>query len=401
VNQILRKSLFAALGLFLAGGVLYAQTESGLDVLESQNFSPLRGKKVGLLCNHTALDRRGRPAAELFNRAPGVELKALFSPEHGFSGRLQHGQPIPDDYYAGVPVYSLYGKTKRPTAEMLRDLDALVFDIQDVGARFYTYIATLGYALEEAARHGLEFYVLDRPNPLGGDVAEGEPLAEDIRHFTAYYSIPTRHGLTVGEIAQWHNAHARLGAKLTVVRMKGWKRKNLWKDTGRRFVPPSPNIRSPKAALLYCGIGAFEATNVSVARGTKTPFELFGAPWMDGPRLADRLNALALPGIKFKAARFTPRSDLYAGLSCGGVRLLVMDESAVRPVDVFIHAVCLLRELHAAEFQPRWPEMPYVVGSRDFETLYKTGEPADQILQRLHAGAAEFLKTRLPYLLYE
>lgn len=388
--------------LFLAAG-LSARTRTGLDVLESEGFAPLKGKRIGLIANHTALNARGVHAADLLRRAPGVTLAAVFSPEHGFTGRIAHGRRVEDGRLPGadIPVYSLYGETRRPTPDMLRGLDALVFDVQDAGARFYTYITTLGYALEEAAKAGLAFYVLDRPNPCGGAVVEGEILDEAVRHFTAYYSIPARHGLTVGEIARLHKDRAGLNAPLTVVPLEGWRREFLWEETGLRFLPPSPNIRGPRAALLYCGVGMFEATNVSVGRGTPRPFEVFGAPWMDGEALSRRLNRLKLPGVRFKPAAFTPKSDLYAGRRCRGVRVLVTDPRAARPVDVFVQAACALRDLSPADFQPRWAEMPRMAGSDAFETLFKAGAPAQEILDRFHKSAAEFEKIRLPHLLYQ
>jgi uncharacterized protein YbbC (DUF1343 family) len=373
---------------------------TGLDVLQSQGFASLKGKRVGLIINHTAVNQRGEPLADLLRRAEGVHLAAIFSPEHGFTGRIEHGQRVENDSYQGIRIYSLYGDTKRPAPETLKDLDALVFDIQDVGARFYTYITTLAYALEEAAKAGLEFYVLDRPNPAGGHVVEGAVLDSEIRHFTAYFSVPARHGMTVGELARWHNDKAGLNARLMVVPVQGWSRNVWWEKTGLPFLPPSPNIRTPKTALLYGGIGIFESTNVAVGRGTPTPFELFGAPWMDGKEVARRLNALRLPGVRFKAARFTPQRDRYAGEPCSGVRVIVTDRDLIRPVDIFMHAACLLRELSPAEFQPRWEEMPRMVGSREFERLYKSGASAEEILKWTHQSAESFLKQREPFLLY-
>jgi N-acetylmuramic acid 6-phosphate etherase len=395
----LRKAL-AVVGPLLLAMDGRAAVKTGLDVLQEQNFSVLAGKVVGLVTNHTGIDRQGKHIVEILSRAPGVRLAAVFSPEHGFSGRVEHGQFVGDSSLEGVPLYSLYGATKRPAPEMLKGLDALVFDMQDIGTRFYTYITTMGYALEEAARAGLEFYVLDRPNPITGTVVEGEVLDPGIRHFTAYYSIPTRHGLTVGEIATLHNDQARLEAKLHVVRMQGWTRGG-WQGTGLRFVAPSPNIRSVRAALLYPGIGAFESTNVSVGRGTDRPFEIFGAPWVDGPALARRLEALRLPGVRFKAVRFTPKGkNLYAGQACQGVRVRVTDRNRVRPVDIFVHAACALRDKHRLAFQPRWDEMPFVVGSREFEKWFVAGAPPENLLERIHKSAEEFMEARKPYLLY-
>ncbi|MBL0058105.1 MAG: DUF1343 domain-containing protein [Elusimicrobia bacterium] len=279
-------------------------------------------------------------------------------------------------------------------------MDALVCDLPDVGVRFYTYITTLGYALEAAAKANLEFIVLDRPNPLGGAVVEGLVLSTEVRHFTAYYSIPTRHGLTMAEIARWHNERNGLNARILTVPMKGWKRWMLWDDTGLEFFPPSPNIRTPGAALLYAGLGAFESTNLSVGRGTPRPFEVFGAPWMKSEPLARALAKKKLPGFRLKSTTFTPRSDRYKGKKCFGVRVELTDPQRVRPVDLFVHAACLLRDLSPKEFQPRWAEMPRVVGSADFETWFKAGDSPEAILERIHRSATIFFDDRKSILVY-
>ncbi|MGQ0644539.1 MAG: exo-beta-N-acetylmuramidase NamZ family protein [Elusimicrobiota bacterium] len=388
------------LALGAVPGSARAEVFTGLDVMVADGFLPLRGKKVGVITNHTGVDRRGRHIVDLLKSEPSVKLAAVFSPEHGFTGRVEHGQRIEDDIHGGVLVYSLYGKTKRPTPEMLKGLDALVFDIQDVGARFYTYITTMGYALEEAAKAGIEFYVFDRPNPITGRIVEGEILDPSIRHFTAYFSVPARHGLTVGEIAVLHNDQARLGARLRVIKMEGWNR-GWWQDTGLKFIPPSPNIRDPRTALLYSGIGAFEATNVSVGRGTSIPFQVLGAPWMDGKALAKRLSKARLPGVRFKPVTFMPDGqNLYSGQLCRGVRLVVTDPDALRTMDVFTHAACAVRDLYRTRFELRWEEMPRLVGSKRFEDAFISDQTAKQILVPFHAGAEAFMRQRKPYLLY-
>jgi uncharacterized protein YbbC (DUF1343 family) len=331
-----------------------------------------------------------------------VKLVALFSPEHGIRGKREAGQAIGDtiDPKLHLPVYSLYGTVQKPTPEMLNAIDILVFDMQDAGARFYTYLTTMGMAMEAAAQRGIPFMVLDRPNPVGGVVVEGQVLDPRIHHFTAYYQVPVRHGFTAGELAQWYNQTQKLNLQLTVIGLKNWKRDELGSETGLPFVPPSPNIRNPTEALLYSGMGMFEATNVSVGRGTETPFELVGAPWMNGDRLADRLNALQLPGFKFKAAAFTPASDADAGQPCSGVRIKVTDPKAVRPVDLFVQIACLIRELWPKDFQPRWEEVARVTGSQDFEHMYEANKPAAEILDLFHKSAEQFTKDRQPYLLY-
>lgn len=374
----------------------------GIDVLAGQQFAPLKGKQVGLITNQTGVDSRNRSTVDLLAEAPGVNVIALFSPEHGIHGTQEHGQAIGDaiDWKGRFPVYSLYGATRQPTQEMLNAIDVLVFDMQDVGARFYTYLSTMGLAMEAAAKRRIPFMVLDRPNPLGGAIVEGQVLDPRIRHFTAYYGVPVRHGLTAGELAQWYNKTANLQAKLQVIPMKGWKRDALWPETGLTFVPPSPNIQSPLAALLYSGMGMFEATNVSVGRGTEAPFEHIGAPWMDGKALSSRLNELNLPGLQFAPTVFAPDKDLYEGRLCSGVRLIVTDSLQARPVDLFVHVACLLRELHPTNFELRWPEVARVTGSQDFERLYQADKPAADILDMFHKSAGQFDADRKGYLLY-
>jgi N-acetylmuramic acid 6-phosphate etherase len=397
----LRKAL-AACVIFGGMSRLDAAVKTGLDVLEESGFAPLVGKRVGLITNHTGVDGRGVSTVDVLRRAPGVTLAAVFSPEHGLRGRIEGGEKISDATYPGtdIPVYSLYGAVKRPTSEHLRGLDVLVFDIQDVGARFYTYITTLGYAMEEASARGIHFVVLDRPNPLGGEIVEGAVLDGDIRHFTAYYSIPQRHGMTVGEIALWHRAKAGLTCDLEVISMEGWKPDMLWPATGLVFPSPSPNIRNFTQALLYAGLGSFEATNVSVGRGTPAPFEWVGAPWVDGRDMARFMNAAGLPGVSFAARRLRPRSDLYAGKRCGGVAVRVTDPAAARPVAVFVWMACFLRDRSPADFKIRWEEMPRLVGTRDFQRLFAQGASPTEILSVLDASVAAFKEDRRKYLIY-
>ncbi|MBK8424178.1 MAG: DUF1343 domain-containing protein [Elusimicrobia bacterium] len=392
----------AALTVFLLAGVLRAEVKTGLDVLKEQNFGPLLGKRVGVLVNHTAQDRDGRPLVDLLMEAPGVTLVAVFTPEHGLTGKMEHGAPVPDSVYPGteIPVHSLYGETKRPTAEQMKDIDVLVCDLPDIGTRFYTYATSMGYALEETARGGKEFVLLDRPNPLGGMAMEGVVLSSEVRHFTAYFSVPTRHGLTLGELARWHNEKAALNARLLVVPMDGWRRSMLWPQTEMPFLAPSPNIPTPRAALLYSGIGAFESTNVSVGRGTHTPFEVFGAPWMRNITVARTLSRQRLPGLRFKPVTFRPTSDRYKGQVCYGVQIVVTDTRRARPVDLFVHAACALRDSSPKDFKPRWDEMPRVVGTPEWKDWFLSGEKPERLLERARATIDVFRIERLGILLY-
>lgn len=375
---------------------------TGIDVLEAQEFASLKGKQVGLITNHTGVSRSGRSTADLLAHAPGVKLIALFSPEHGIRGRQSHGETVGDilDPTLHLPVYSLYGVVRKPTPEMLNSIDVLIFDMQDVGARFYTYLATMGMAMEAASERGIGFVVLDRPNPIGGQVVEGQVLETSLRKFTGYFEIPVRHGMTAGEIAMWYKDTHKMNLSLNVIPLKNWTRDMLWPDTTLDFVAPSPNIRNPTAELLYPGIGMFETMNVSVGRGTDAPFEVIGAPWMDGKVLAERLEALKLPGLKFQAATFTPADDVYAGTPCLGVRIKVTDPKAVRSVDLFVYLMVLLREFWLKELQPRWEEVALVTGSHDFEKLFQQNKTALEILQVFHQSADAFTTARQTYLMY-
>lgn len=375
----------------------------GIDVLKRAGFAILQGKRVGLITNHTGVDSKGESSIDLLFKAPGVHLTALFCPEHGLRGKAEHGKEIPDavDQKTGLPIYSLYGNTKRPTEEMLKNLDSLVFDIQDIGVRFYTYITTLAYALEEAAKRNIEFIVLDRPNPITGTIVEGEILSPEIKHFTAYLQVPVRHGMTIGELANWYNRTAALSAKITVIKMEGWKREMWWDETEIKFRPTSPNIRHLRAAMLYPGMGAFEATNLSVGRGTSKPFEMFGAPWIEEKILVERLNFLNLKGFKFKPVRFTPKNDFYQGELCKGVKVMITDRNEARPIDLFVHAAVTLRDLYPDKFLLRWDEIERVTGSKIFQEKLELKQSAEKILFLFQEKAAQFQESRKPYLLYE
>ncbi|MDD4004879.1 MAG: DUF1343 domain-containing protein [Elusimicrobiaceae bacterium] len=392
-------SLASALLLFSPG--LSAAVDSGLDVLIAQNFKPLAGKRIGLIANQTAVTKDGRPIADVFATAPGITLAAIFSPEHGFSGSAEGGAHVADstDTAHGVRIYSLYGKTRRPAPETLKGLDALVFDIADVGARFYTYLTTMGYALEAADRAGLEFFVLDRPNPAGGAIVEGPVLDPAISEFTAYFAVPVRHGFTPGEMALFHAAAMKLKTRPRVIVMKGWKRPMFFAETGLRWINPSPNIRNPDAAIMYSGTGCFEASNLSVGRGTDNPFMWIGAPWFDpektiGPVLREKLD-----GVEFKKVTKTPAADLYAGQACPGMELRITDKNLLRPVELFVAIACALRDTgQPVEF--RWSGMKNMTGSTRFEELYKTGASARDIMADFDRSNRAFVKTRRKYLLY-
>lgn len=316
--------LLLAVLLPLFSTSLHARVLNGIDVLEKSNYSELRGRKIALITNQTGINMSGISTVDLFVKAK-LDLKCIMSPEHGFRGTVEHGQAVEQstDPKTGLPIYSLYGATPRPTDAMLKDVDTLVYDIQDIGVRFYTYITTMGWAMEEAAQRNISFVVLDRPNPLRGDMIEGDVLDFDVKRHTGYYTIPTRYGLTIGELALWYNETAKIGADLSVIKLQKWKRSNWMDETGLKFIPPSPNIPNLMAALLYTGVGCFEATNVAVGRGTDSPFELFGAPWINPKALCTYLRGQNFEGVLFEPVEFIPEKDVYAGEKCFGVKMLV------------------------------------------------------------------------------
>jgi uncharacterized protein YbbC (DUF1343 family) len=387
---------------FLMPFPLHARTRTGLDVLENNGFKQLRGRKIALVTNHTARTADGRSIVDVLHRAKGVTLVSILSPEHGFRGDAEHGVKVDDstDTATGLPVHSLYGATTRPTDDMLKGANTIVFDMQDVGTRFYTYLTTMAQAMEAASRKKMRFIVLDRPNPIRGDIIEGDLLDSDIKRMTGYFEIPVRHGLTPGELALWYNKTKGIGADVQVVRVENWKR-NLWfGQTGLPFVPPSPNIKSETAALLYSGIGCFEATNVAVGRGTETPFELVGAPWMNGKALAAHLREKNFPGAIFEAITFTPKKDLYSGELCQGVRIIVTDRNAISPLEIFVAAFLFLEETNGEAFKPVWEEVRVVTGSNRLKEASEGRWRYDDLVAYYRDRAAEFARTVVPFLLY-
>ena len=374
-------------------------TRTGLDRLAAENFSLLAGRTVGLVTNQTGVDAQGRRGIDLLAAAPGLTLKALFSPEHGLDGELDARVPNGRDAATGLPVWSLYGTDRRPSAKMLAGIDTLVFDIQDVGVRYYTYLTTLVYVLEEGARRRIPVVVLDRPNPITGRVVEGPLMDPDLRSFTAPHTIPVRTGMTIGEFATMVVAERRLPVDLTVVPLENWERGRWFDQTGLPWVNPSPNIRSPLQALLYSGVGLLESTNLSVGRGTSTPFEVVGSPWISDPQaLADALNARGLGGVRFQAVYFTPSSSVYAGQGVSGVELTVTDRDAIRPVTV---ALALARELadrYPAQFRPA--SIQNLLVNRSTMWSFLRPDPLMRSLSWAEAARASFLQRRASYLIY-
>ena len=375
------------------------RVQVGLDVLESEKFAPLRGKHVGLITNHTGLDALGRSTVDLLSHAPGVQLVALFSPEHGLAGNNDERVASTKDAATGLPIYSLYAETRRPTDAMLQGIDTLVFDVQDAGVRFYTYTTTMAYCMEEAAKHNIAFYVLDRPNPLGGEVVEGPVLDADKTSFTGYYPLPVRYGLTIGELAQFLNTENHINCELHVIAMKNWHRNYFYESTGSRWVPPSPNLRTLKGSILYPGLEILQSAGVSVGRGTETPFEEFGAPWINGDEVATELNARHLPGLRFTGQPFIPVVGLYGGQRCGGVAVRVTDKQAVRSMSMGIEIAAVLKKLYPTNFDPA--KLLFLVANADTIRQLQEGTSPEQIVASWSNQLNDFDTLRRKYCLYK
>jgi uncharacterized protein YbbC (DUF1343 family)/CubicO group peptidase (beta-lactamase class C family) len=375
-----------------------AAVATGIDVLRASGFAMLRGKRVGLVTNHTGIARDGATTIDLLHDAKDVSLVRLFSPEHGIRGILDAAVPSTTDEKTGLTIYSLYGETRRPTPAMLDGLDTIVIDLQDVGARFYTYTTTMAYVMEEAAKRKLAVVILDRPNPIDGFQIEGPTMDKAGLAFTSYFPMPVRHGMTLGELARLFNAENRIGVDLTVVQVKNWARDEWFDSTGLPWVNPSPNMRNLIQATLYPGIGAIEGSNVSVGRGTDTPFEQIGAPWIDGVALSTALNARSLPGIRFYPVRFTPASSKYANEACGGVFMIVTDRLALHPVRVGLEIAAMLHKMYGVKYELESTERLF--GLREGIARIQTGDDPSAIASSWAAGEARWRLLRNKYLLY-
>ena len=373
------------------------RTLTGIDVLKADGFTLLRGRRVGLVTNHTGRARTGEATIDLLAGLKDVTLVALFSPEHGIRGILDEKVDSSKDEKTGLPIHSLYGATNRPTAEMLQGIDTLVFDLQDIGARFYTYMTTMGYVMEEAAKRNIAVVVLDRPNPVNGVSIEGPLVDQSELSFVAYHPMPIRHGMTLGELARLLNAEKKIGANLTVVDAKYWDRDSWFDQTGLTWINPSPNMRNMVAANLYTGIGAIEASNVSVGRGTDAPFEQLGAPWIDGPRLAAELNGRNLPGVRFYPVSFTPSSSRFANELSHGVFIIVTDRDALRPVRVGLEVASALYRLFPQAFE--LDKVGRLFGA-DTVRRIRAGEDPDAIAASWARGESAWRLLRSKYLSY-
>ena len=375
-----------------ASGVL-----NGADVLRQRIGILPKGAKVGLITNHTGHDRHRRSTLDYLQASKEVELTALFSPEHGLYGKLDAKFGDGTDAKFGLKIYSLYGKNRKPVPDQLAGLDALVFDIQDIGCRFYTYISTMGLAMEAAAEAGVKFIVLDRVNPIGGATVAG-PVRLGPSQFIAYHDIPMQHGMTAGELARMINTERDLGVELQIVKIEGWKRSQLFDTTGQPWTNPSPNMRNFTQALLYPGIGLLE-TAMSVGRGTDTPFEVIGAPYIDDVKLANRLNALGQPGVRFIPIRFTPDYSVHKDKPCGGVNIIVTDRHKLRAVPLGIDIARVLHKLYPKSF-PLAKVGRLLCHPPTLEALDQ-GKTLAHIEALWKTGLAKFTPRRAKYLLYE
>jgi uncharacterized protein YbbC (DUF1343 family) len=385
--------------MFLPGAEKSPKVMNGIDVLREQNFAPLAGKRIGLITNQTGLAADGTTTIDLLHQSKACKLVALFSPEHGIRGTEDDRIGSSVDKDTGLPVYSLYGDSKRPTPDMLKKIDALVFDIQDIGTRFYTYITTLGYCMEEAAKANIPFFVLDRPNPIGGIRVEGPILDADKTSFTGYMPLPVRHGMTVGELARYFNEEKKIGAQLKVVEMKGWLRSYFFWDTGQLWVNPSPNIRTVTAAILYPGVCLLEQTNVSVGRGADRPFEIVGAPWIDPQRFAASLRDARIPGVRFIPIFFTPVAGKYQGIKCGGVNLLAANADKLNSVQMGLALISELNKLYPEKFEI--DKVMGLLGNAETMKLLKAGRLSAIENQENNADFRKFMDKRRKVLIYD
>ena len=392
---------------------LSAQVQTGADLLFMKHFVLIKGKKVGLITNHTAVLSNGTHLADALKRDPSTDLIALFGPEHGIRGDAPDGLRRQDsiDAKTGIPVYSLYGKVYKPTREMLKNIDVLVFDIQDIGARFYTYISTLSYSMEAAAEAGIPFVVLDRPNPIGGVRVEGFIREDSLRSFVGLHPIPIAYGMTTGELATLFNEEGWLEggikADLTVVRLEGWRRSMWYDETGLPWIEPSPNMKFLSTAIVYPGMCLVEGTNVSEGRGTPRPFETIGAPFVNGDTLANELNKAQLPGVLFEAIRFTPEADpraapnpKHVGQICGGVSIRVTRRDLFEPVRTGVHLLAVLKKLYPGNFQWRRSGIDRLAGTRSLREGIDAGKDPEAVAREWADRVARFSRLRAKYLLY-
>jgi len=407
---MLRKQMKSAkagviLSLFVLLLSCQGSVKTGLDHVGTHK-EMFQGKRLGVITNHTAYNSIGEYIVDVFRRMTGVTITALFSPEHGLWGKEPAGEKIDSqiDPTYRLPVYSLYGKTQKPTREMLQDIDILVFDIQDIGARFYTYIYTMSLAMEAAAENSKGFVVLDRPNPINGYCIQGNILEPGFTSFVGLYPIPVRHGMTVGELAKMFNEQGWLGggvkADLIVIPMKGWLRHMWYDQTGLSFIKPSPNMPDLKTAAVYPGLCLLEGTNVSEARGTNRPFTQFGAPWIDSKHLADRLNKLSLPGMHFEPVSFSPTSSKYQGQVCNGVRIIITERDQLEPYYSGVRIVNEIYRMYPRNFQWKAGHFDRLCGTSTIRNAIINRSSLNTLRNKWQIELESFKEIRNKYLIY-
>jgi uncharacterized protein YbbC (DUF1343 family) len=402
LKTVLSAAIFAVLflgPLKLSGAEKPPAVLNGIDVLRERNFDLLAGMRIGLITNQTGLAADGTPTIDLLFKSKVCKLVALFSPEHGIRGMMDENVRSSVDEATGLPVRSLYGESNRPTPEMLKDIDVLVFDIQDIGARFYTYITTMAYCMEGAAKANIPFIVLDRPNPIGGFRVEGPMLDADKTSFIGYMPLPVRHGMTVGELARYFNVENRIGARLQVVPMKGWRRSYYFWDAGQVWVNPSPNMRSMPAALLYPGVCLLERTNISVGRGTDRPFEIVGAPWIEPRRFVSALQEARISGVQYIPVYFTPDAAKHKGVRCGGASLLVTDADRLNSVLLGLTLASVLNKLYPNEF--KMDTIINFLGNAAAMEMLQAKQPPAKVLRSDNSNLRKFLARRQKALIYD
>lgn len=379
----------------------------GLDLFLEKQYEQLKGKRVGLLTNLTGVNERLIPSIDLFYEHSDIHLTALYGPEHGIRGDAKEGENVDSsiDPYTGIPVFSLYGATKKPSKEMLDSVDVIVFDLQDIGARYYTYIYTMAYVMEACAEHGKQFVVLDRPNPISGLKMEGNLVEEEVRSFVGLYPIPNRHGMTVGEIALFYKHEIGIDCDLTVVPMEGWERELYFEQTGLNWVAPSPNSTGIDMSILYPGICLVEGTNLSEGRGTTKPFEFIGAPYIDGYRLAKRLNEKKLPGVIARPVSFIPFYSKHKDQVCQGIQLHVVDRPKIQSYQLGLTLLETVNEIYPNDFEFLLHQngkyfFDLLAGTKELRNIISQGR-SKEFLQKCEIQLEQFKKQKDQYLLYK
>lgn len=375
------------------------RTLTGVDVYEAMSPDPLAGKSVGLITNQTGVDSAGRRTIDVLASRKNVNLVAIFSPEHGIEGRADAHVADSRDEKTGLRIRSLYTETRRPTDEMLQSIDVLVFDIQDAGVRFYTYVTTMAYCMEAAAKHHIPFVVFDRPDPLGGVVIEGPMLDPDRISFTGYFPMPVRYAMTMGELAQMFNAENKIGVDLRVIKMRNWQRRQTYDQTGLKWIPPSPNLRTVNAAFLYPGVEILQAGGISVGRGTDAPFEILGAPWIHADEFAAALEKRKIPGVTFAPAHFTPSEGPHKGKECQGVTTSITNRDALNSMRTGLEIADVLFRMYPDSFQ--LDGIIELLGSQSTVDRLKRGDAPADIVAGWSGELNKFREMREKYLLYK